>query len=236
MEAPREDLYRARSEAPEFRAETPGDGFIGTIDGHFAVFNQWTEINSAYEGRFMERVSPGAFTKTIKEARRAMRVLFDHGKDPQIGNKILGPIDTLEETDEGARYVTPLYDTSYNRDLAPGLRDRGYGASFRFRAIKEQWVDRPERSPWNPEGLPERTLFEVATPEFGPVTFPAYAGASSGMRSATDYFRAYPGAVLLGTHPQEVDPGRAAATDDGAASSHSGMTREARARVLALMS
>ena len=40
----------------------------------------------------------------------------------------------------------------------------------------------------NPHGLPERTVKEAKVPEFGPVTFPAYAGATAGVRSMTDDF------------------------------------------------
>lgn len=159
-----------------------------TLIGHFAVFDQWTEIHSKFEGHFMERIAPGAFDKTFAENRRNMRVLFQHGKDPQIGEKILGPIVELRAEDGGAYYEVPLYDTSYNRDLLPGLADNQYGASFRFRAVKEELVDRPKRSEHNPKGLPERTLTEMKVMEFGPVTFGAYSGASAGLRSATDWY------------------------------------------------
>ncbi|HMF61353.1 MAG TPA: hypothetical protein VK595_13325, partial [Vicinamibacterales bacterium] len=40
----------------------------------------------------------------------------------------------------------------------------------------------------NPHGLPERTVKEAQLMEFGPVTFPAYAGATAGVRSLTDDF------------------------------------------------
>jgi hypothetical protein len=80
----------------------------------------------------------------------------------------------------------PLIDTSYNRDLLPGLEAGLYGASFRFRVIKEEFDKEPERSKHNPEGIPERTVQELQLYEFGPVTFPAYAGATAGVRSMTD--------------------------------------------------
>lgn len=242
MDHPRDDLYRARATAPEFRATDDGD-FIGLMSGHFSVFNEWTEIDSVYEGRFMERVAPPAFDKTMAEQRRSMRVLYDHGKDPQIGNKVLGPIRTLEADRTGAYYEVPLYDTSYNRDLLPGLKDKAYGASFRFRAIREEWVENPGRSDHNPHGLPERTIIEAAVPEFGPVTFPAYVGASSGARSLTDRYRgdALVRPVTLGTSPLDAalegtsigDAADQLASD--AALGHLGLSPDERARALQLL-
>src|SRR4051795_9208562 len=102
---PRENLFRAVYPGAELRAAEHGDG--PTMVGHFAVFNQWTEINSAFEGRFLERVAPGAFRKTFAEQRDRMRVLFQHGRDPQIGDKPLGPIRELREDGTGAYYEVP---------------------------------------------------------------------------------------------------------------------------------
>ena len=184
---PRDDLYRAMRPGVELRT-TGGDGIGRSMTGHFAVFNQWTEIDSVFEGRFLERLAPGAFTRTFKNNRDGMRVLFQHGRDPVVGNKPLGPIQTLEEDDHGARYEVDLLDTSYNRDLLPGLENNLYGASFRFRVLQQDVVKKPEASDQNPDGIPERTIQEAQVMEFGPVTFPAYAGATAGVRSMTDEF------------------------------------------------
>jgi HK97 family phage prohead protease len=168
------------------------DASLPTMHGHFAVFNQWTEINSLTEGHFLERISPGAFKKTISESRDRIRVLFQHGQDPQVGDKILGPIEELREEEEGVFYEVPLLDTAYNRDLVPALRlkKNGYGASFRFSVDpkKEEFKRDTEKSAYNPKGLPERTIREAQLFEFGPVTFPAYEGATAGVRSLTDEF------------------------------------------------
>jgi HK97 family phage prohead protease len=83
----------------------------------------------------MERIAPGAFTKTFRENKNNMAVLFQHGRDPQIGDKVLGPILVLHEDNRGAYYEVPLIDTSYNRDLIAGLEANLYGASFRFKVI-----------------------------------------------------------------------------------------------------
>lgn len=186
---PRDNLFRAVMPGIEL-VRADGDGDSGPVMvGHFSVFNQWTEINSLWEGNFLERFAPGAFRKTIREQRDRMRVLFQHGMDMQIGDKPLGPIRELREDDEGAYYEVPLLDAPYVRDdILPGLEAGLYGASFRFRVMREEIVDEPDPSDDNPKGLPERTVKEAEVREFGPVTFPAYAGASAGVRSLTDDF------------------------------------------------
>ena len=156
--------------------------------GHFAVFNRWTEINSWFEGALHGALRARAFTKTIAERRDKIRALFQHGKDPQIGDKPLGPIRELREEEEGPYYEVPLLDTAYNRELIPGLEAGLYGASFRFEVMRVDEDLAPERSRHNPEALPERTVKEARLFEFGPVTFPAYADATAGVRSLTDEF------------------------------------------------
>ena len=187
-ERPPRDGVRAMFPGVELRAAE--DGGLGTMSGHFAVFNRWTEINSTWEGHFMERLAPGAFTRAIKNNLARVKVLFQHGQDPQIGDKPLGPItDIREDGDHGVYYEVPLLDTSYNRDLLPGLRANLYGASFRFQSVKEDFERDAKPGPDNPDGLPERTIREVELFEFGPVTWPAYADATAGVRSMTDdYF------------------------------------------------
>lgn len=167
----------------EQRSMIPTDGGP-VMNGHFSVFNEFTEIDSYFEGRFLERVSPGAYKKTFRENRANIKALFQHGQDPVIGDKPLGPIDDLREDATGAYYEVTLLDAPYVKDLEPGLREGLYGASFRFKAMRDDWNDEAERSAHNPEGLPERTLKELRVYEFGPVTFPAYPGATAGLRSA----------------------------------------------------
>jgi len=184
VEHPRRDgLYRAVFPGAELRA-AQGDG-MPTLVGHFAVFNKPTEIASFMEGNFIERIAPGAFRKTFQESK-SIRCLFQHGCDPDIGDKPLGAPSVLREDETGAYYEVPLLDAGYVReDVLPGLEAGVYGASFCFEVIKEQFDDEPGVSADNPRGLPERTLLEVRVPEFGPVTFPAYEEATAGVRSIT---------------------------------------------------
>lgn len=183
---PRDDLFRAAFPGLELRES---EAALPVMFGHFAVFNTWTEVNSVFEGHFLERFATGAFTKTLQENRARIRPLLQHGRDPQAGLKPLGPVIELCEDDTGVYYEVQLLDTSYNRDLLPGLQAGLYGASFRFGAVKQNVVRRPPRSAYNPDGLPERTITEAYVKEFGPVTFAAYNDATAGVRSITDEFR-----------------------------------------------
>jgi HK97 family phage prohead protease len=190
---PRDNLYRASSLDFELR-QADGEGDDGDADGmptmlgHFARFDEWTEIDSLFEGQFLERIAAGSFVKTFKQNGERIRVLFQHGRDPQIGDKVLGVPEVLREDDEGAYYEVPLFDTGYVRELLPPLEAGAYGASFRFRVLREEINQKPRKSSHNPDRLPERTIKEVEVMEFGPVTFPAYAGATAGIRSLTDEF------------------------------------------------
>jgi HK97 family phage prohead protease len=192
---PRDGLVRAISGC-EVRDAPAGDSGPGTLHGYLAVFNQWSEINSAHEGHFMERLAPDAFNNTLASNRERMRVTFNHGKDPQLGDKVLGIPTVLEPDERGVRYEVPLFDTTYNRDLAPGLKAGAYGSSFRFNVTAEDFNQRAKPSAYNPKGLPERTVRDLVMPEFGPVTFPACPGATAGMRSLTDRFYVLEGVLV----------------------------------------
>lgn len=184
---PTDNLCRAfvDPEAIECRA---ADGEAGDVmAGYFAVFNRWTEIASWYEGNFMESLAPSAFDDTLASGR-AVKVLYDHGYDPTIGNKPLGTPDLIEPRSKGVYYEVGLFDAGYVNDLKPALRAGQLGASFRFKVTGETWRTNVKPSKANPKGLDERTITAVELYEFGPVTFPAYAEATAGMRATTDQF------------------------------------------------
>lgn len=178
---PKDGLVRGALPGLEVRA-AEDKGKMPTLHGYFIRFGEPTEIDSLFEGRFIERIAPGAAKKTLKENRDSIKILFDHGHDPSIGSKPLAKPD-LEEDDQGVRYEGELFDTSYNRDLVPALESGQLGASFKFRVVKESFDEEPESSDDNPEGLPERTIEELKLYEGGPVVFPAYEGATAGVRS-----------------------------------------------------
>ena len=186
MTHPTDNLLRAASWDRAAAIDEDAEG--RTMFGHFAVFNEWTEIDSTYEGRFLERIMPGAFADTFDATRDNLRVLYDHGRDPQIGNKPLGQVLALREDERGAAYEVGLFDTGYVNELLPAMQAGQLGASFRFRVVDETWSSPKQATRHNPERLEERSITKLELFEFGPVTFPAYAAATAGLRSRTDEF------------------------------------------------
>lgn len=184
MLAPRDDLIRMTPlEASQVRFERSNDdedGVLGTLVGYAAVFGVDTVIDS-WEGRFVERIAHGAFRDTLKKNGERVKVLFNHGFDPSIGDKPLGKPRTMREDRTGLWVEVPLDDTSYNRDLVASLRSGALdGQSFRFSVNRESWAE--------PEGeLPVRTIQAVTLYEFGPVTFPAYQATTAGVRGRDAY-------------------------------------------------
>jgi phage head maturation protease len=160
--------------------------------GHFTVWDTWYEVDSLFEGHFLERTVRGSTKKTIEENGSQMRVLFQHGQDPVAGDKPLGAIEELREDKTGAYYSARLLRgqdgelVDYVRGIVPGIEAGLYSASFRFQVMRELFDYETEASDYNPDGLPERTLKEMRVMEFGPVTFPANPAATASVRSRPD--------------------------------------------------
>lgn len=204
IDAPREDLIRMSSSA--LRATEDGS----TLFGYAAVFNSPTTINS-WEGEFVEVLAPGCFRKTLKERGDRVKVLFNHGMDPSIGDKPLGKPTVQEEDATGLRVECPLDDTSYNADIRALLRSGALdGMSFRMTIIGEKW-DHPKSGEHR---LPTRTITEVKLHEWGPVTFPAYEATQAGVRAHA------PAAFEAWRSANAVPP----TTTVGAALVHAGLT------------
>jgi HK97 family phage major capsid protein/HK97 family phage prohead protease len=179
---PPADGWRGLAWPSEYRAE--GDKPPKLV-GHFARFGVFNEIDSVIEGRFLERIEPGAFRKTFAENRDRIRLLFQHGRDQTVGEQPIGKITELRSDKAGPYYEAELFP-SVPPLVMDGLRAGAYGVSYRFSVVTEDWNPKPARSPENPKGLPERTIREAKVYEFGPVTFPADAGADIAVRSLTD--------------------------------------------------
>lgn len=186
---PREDLYRAHINLEFERAQKPEDGTLGVLRGYFVTWAERAEIDSLFEGHFLEQFDRGAFTKTFKENGDGMRMLVDHGMDPQQGRRpIAGKFTNLSENATGATYEAPLLDTEFNRELLPGLEAGLYGASMRFKIIRAEENLDPGRTKDNPDGIPTRNIKEALVREVSVTAFPVYKNTSADVsaRSITD--------------------------------------------------
>ena len=168
------------------RAMPPGSlqGDGKTLTGRLAT--GWAEIDSMAEGHFMERFAPGAFRKTFTENRDNIKILFQHGKDNSVGQQPIAVLEEVGEDEDGAFYRAELLD-GVPPLILDGLRRGVYGSSHTFRVVREDWEPKPKGGPHNPKKLPERIVREAHVWEFGPVTWPAYAGSALA-RSMSDEF------------------------------------------------
>lgn len=232
MDIPRDDLTRSVPFTLD-RAADDGDGL--TLEGYGAVFGDPTRIDS-WEGTFDEQIQRGAFSETLKE--RTPVIQFDHGHHPLVGSLPIGSVDVIREDAHGLFVRARLHDNWLVEPVRDAIASGAItGMSFRFSVVKDA-IDKTGDTPL-------RTIQEVKLYEVGPVVFPAYESTSVGVRSDVARLVSDPAlraelarALVLGTPDEAAPVGTSdeAAAPAGAAPPHSGTTREARARVLALMS
>lgn len=136
-------------------------------------------------GGFVERVAPGAASKTVRE--QDLRALFNHDPNNLLGRMGAGTL-RINDTPEGLRYFIDKPQTYLGRDLAT-LIARGdvYGSSFTFMTVgtdSTKWMK-------SDTGFPLREIRQMKMRDVGPVTFPAYSAADVALRSLAE-FRSLP--------------------------------------------
>ena len=170
-----------RRSLPSRRAGIAVVGAEGTpkrIEGYGAVYYDARDEGTEYWlwDDFVERILPGAFDRAIKEDD--CRALFNHDVNQILGRNTSGTL-TLSTDKVGLKYSIAVGDTQAARDVLTHC-DRGdvSGSSFSFRPLKTVWreEDRDDRS------ILIREIEEVELYDVGPVTFPAYASTSAGVR------------------------------------------------------
>jgi hypothetical protein len=151
---------------------------IRTIEGHAAVFNQWSETLGGFFP-YKERVLPGAFKDSIE--KDDIRALFNHNPDYVLGRNKSGTLE-LKEDEKGLKVTIHPPDTQWARDLLVSI-DRGDITQMSFGFIVES--DR-----WGLEdGMDVRELQKVKLFDVSPVTYPAYPQTDVGVRSMDDVFK-----------------------------------------------
>lgn len=191
--------FRNRTCTSEFRtAESTSDG--RTIEGYAATFDAPYKVREA-GATFVERISPGAFAKSLRERGDKVQCLFNHGNDPAIGKLPVGLWTELTEDSHGLRVFGRLLDTpqaeSVRVAIAAGAIDK---MSVMFQVVDELWRDRATGERLTEQQLSRalsnshdgeptvlRDIKAVRLLECGPVTFPASESTSVGVRAGNKY-------------------------------------------------
>ncbi|MDO0133051.1 HK97 family phage prohead protease [Clostridioides difficile] len=146
------------------------------ISGYAAVFNDdYTKLQDRWGDTFYEKVSRGAFLKTLADNTRDKFMLINHD-----WNKVVGRTNSnlvLEEDEHGLRFELDIPATTHGNDLLENVRlGLIQGCSFGFNIVnsKTRWDDN-----WTfYRDITEVELFEItATP------IPAYDDTEINCRS-----------------------------------------------------
>jgi len=157
--------------------DMPMDGKPKKIAGYAAVFNSPTDIG----GYFRERIAPGAFAKSI--ASDDVRALFNH-EDCYVLGRTKNNTLALAEDSKGLRFEAMPPDVMWCNDLMTQIKRGDISqCSFQFVSRREEWDETGD--------VPLRTLLEVDLIDVSPVTFPAYADTSVGVRSLQEWRAAH---------------------------------------------
>ena len=169
---------------PQIRSNSQGGK---TLHGYAAVFydgspgTEYELWNETYS-RAVERLMPGCFDAALAKPDDC-RCLWNHDANHVLGRVSAGTL-RLSVDRKGLRYEVDLPDTQIARDLAEGIR-RGDidGSSFGFiiRPNGDKW--RTERDPITGQNFDVREVLSVELLDVSPVTYPAYAATTAGLRA-----------------------------------------------------
>jgi uncharacterized protein len=142
----------------------------GTLKGYAAVFLSM----SADLGGFVERILPGAFSKSLSSTE-PIRALYEHDNQRLLGNTRSGTLK-LSEDHHGLAFELALPDTSYANDVR-ALVQRGdiAGCSFGFVVEQDDWRTH--------DGQVERDLIAVNLKEITITSNPAYQDTTVALRN-----------------------------------------------------
>lgn len=175
----------------DIKIRSGGDG--RTVEAYAAVFDQEVPISDS-DGRYLERIDPTAFNKTLADRGTRFSVLYNHGMTiygtPSDSGAM--PIGTpLEMRADGrglltvTRYnKTPLGEATLEAIASGSLTAQSFAGAFvRSDRAKPRGGFRADAA----GGLQLVTRQEIKLREYGPTPFPAYSEAAIvGVRSLAD--------------------------------------------------
>jgi len=161
------------------------DGSGRVVEAYTAVFDQPAEIHDS-DGHYIETIDRAAFDSTIAQRGLGFAVLYNHGRGLDgrpagLPFPIGKPLEVRAD-ERGVFTATEYLDTPDGNNVLAAVKARAVGGySFSGAFLKS----RRSRSGGS---LPRIHRTEVSMREFGPVLFPAYAGAQIvGTRSLTEW-------------------------------------------------
>lgn len=173
MKTKNDDIERRDMLLQDLELRVDGDTGAPTVEGYAAVFNSLSEpLFEVDNGRFREKVAPGAFAKTIREQN--VPLLVEHADLP-LATTRAGTLK-LWEDDHGLRFSSMLEPSDPDvMRLVPKMR-RGDMArcSFGFFPVRESWDEKQRPR--------VRTLHEVKLFDVSIVARPAYPATEAKVR------------------------------------------------------
>lgn len=159
--------------------EQRSEGQLPNIVGYGAKYYDGTpatefKMDMGKWGVIVERILPGAFTRSAAEDD--VVGLFNHDPNEVLGRTSAGTMK-LSIDAVGLRYdITP---PTGNKIVESIRRGDVKGSSFSFTVRSQRWTDTQI------DGIEVtiRELMDVKLYDVGPVVFPAYAGATTGVRA-----------------------------------------------------
>ena len=171
-------MERRMTPTGDVKVETRADGGK-MLTGYAAVFHRDGEPGTEYRlgPDIVERIAPTAFNRALQEKHDA-RALFNHDPNMLLGRAGAGTLRMSVDA-RGLRYEIDLPETSVGQDVAASIaRGDLTGSSFAFR-INGKSGQRFEKG----AGYDVRNILDVDLFDVGPVTYPAYEGTTTGLRS-----------------------------------------------------
>ena len=147
------------------------------IVGYAAVFSEeYVQLTDRWGEKFYEKVSPGAFTKTLREKIDNIFMLVNHDWNKVVGRR--GSNLIIEEDSVGLRFELTVPNTTDGNDLLENVRSgliQGCSFGFKINNQKTKWDENYTNFY---RDITEVELFEItATPR------PAYGDTSISARS-----------------------------------------------------
>lgn len=153
------------------RIEIRNDSVV--LDGYVNAVDRESKPIPTVNGRFVERIKPGAFQRSLN-SRENVDLLLNHDKNRKLGSIKEGNLELFED-DIGLRAICTITDVEV---IEKAKNNQLRGWSFGFCTIKDKWEK--IKDGYDKRTVEELDLFEVTIVDN--TRTPAYPATSIEMR------------------------------------------------------